>query len=48
MARGESSLIVRLLLWLLFLLAAAVVAFFVGYLVGPYVVSHLLGVALVV
>jgi hypothetical protein len=43
MARGESSLIVRLLLWLLFLVAAAVVAFFIGYLVGPYIVSHVLG-----
>ena len=40
MARGSSSLIVRLLLWLLFLVAAAVVAFFVGYLIGPYVVTH--------
>ena len=29
-ARGSSSLIVRLLFWLLFLVAAAVVAFFVG------------------
>ncbi len=38
-ARGSSSLIVRLLLWLLFLVAAAVVAFFVGYLIGPYVVT---------
>ena len=42
MARGSSSLIVRLLLWLLFLVAAAVVAFFVGYLIGPYVVTHVL------
>jgi hypothetical protein len=31
-----------LLLWLLFLAAAAVVAFFVGYVLGPYVVSHVL------
>ncbi len=42
-ARGESRLIVRVLLWLLFLLAAAVVAFFVGFLVGPYIVSHVFG-----
>ncbi len=42
MARGSSSLIVRLLLWLLFLVAAAVVAFFVGYLIGPYFVTHVL------
>ena len=41
-ARGSSSLIVRLLFWLLFLVAAAVVAFFVGYLIGPYVVTHVL------
>ena len=46
MARGESSLIVRLLLWLLFLVAAGVVAFFIGYLVGPYIVGHVLGGAL--
>jgi hypothetical protein len=42
-ARGESSLIVRLLLWLVFLAALAVVAFFVGYLIGPYVVERVLG-----
>ena len=39
---GSSSLIVRLLLWLLFLVAAAVVAFFIGYLIGPYFVTHVL------
>jgi len=40
MARGESSLIVRILFWIVFMIAAAVVAFFVGYLVGPYVIDR--------
>jgi hypothetical protein len=31
------SLITRLLLWFAFLGAAAVVAFFAGYLIGPHV-----------
>jgi len=40
MARGESSLIVRILFWIVFMIAAAVVAFFVGYLVGPYIIDR--------
>jgi len=39
MTRGR-SLIVAILLWILFVVAAAVVAFFIGYLVGPYVINH--------
>jgi len=36
------GLAVRVLTWLLLLTAAAVVAFFVGYLIGPLVVTHVL------
>jgi hypothetical protein len=44
MARGGTSLVVRVLLWILFVLAAAVVSFFVGYLVGPYVIDRVFNV----
>lgn len=40
MARGELSLIMRIVVWLLFMLAAAVVSFFIGYLIGPYVIDR--------
>jgi hypothetical protein len=39
--RGGSSLIVRILLWIVFIAAAAVVAFFVGYLIGPYIIDRI-------
>jgi len=39
-ARGESSLIVRILFWVVAILAIAVVSFFIGFLVGPYVIDH--------
>jgi hypothetical protein len=43
MARSGSSIIVRVLLWIVFVLAAAVVSFFIGFLVGPYLIDRFLG-----
>ena len=40
--RGSAGLLVRVLLWLLLLVAALVVFFSVGYLVGPHFISHVL------
>jgi len=39
MASGQ-SLIVRILIWIVFVVAAAVVSFFIGYLIGPYVLDR--------
>jgi hypothetical protein len=41
-AGRSRSLVVRVLLWLLLLLAAVVVFFSVGYLIGPHFISHVL------
>jgi uncharacterized membrane-anchored protein len=41
-AGRSRSLVVRVLLWLLLLLAAVVAFFFIGYLIGPHFVSHVL------
>jgi uncharacterized membrane-anchored protein len=39
---GSAGLSVRVLLWLLLLVAALVVFFAVGYLIGPHLISHVL------
>jgi len=41
MAARSKSLIRRILLWAVFVLAAAVVSFFIGYLVGPFVIDRI-------
>jgi hypothetical protein len=40
-ARGGNRLIVRILLWIVFVAALAVVSFFVGYLIGPMLIDRL-------
>ena len=40
--RGSAGLLVRVLLWLLLLVAALVVFFTAGYLMGPHFISHVL------
>jgi uncharacterized membrane-anchored protein len=40
--RRSQGLLVRVLFWVLLLVAALVVFFFAGYLVGPHIISHML------
>jgi len=42
-ARGGSNLIVRILFWMVFAVALAVVAFFVGYFLGPPLIDRFFG-----